>query len=108
MASDQILAVMALMNAIKSPAGTYWQAVGQASRTYTDSNENKAAIARGNAALLEIETAVRQWVAEHPEKRRFPCTDHAYDGEGFAAPCRAKGFGTACGEAEYDHEEERL
>lgn len=67
MVSNQILAVMRLMNAIKSPTGTYWQAVGQASRTYTDSDENKAAIARGNAALLEIEKAARQWVIEHPE-----------------------------------------
>lgn len=67
MQSDRILAAMRLMEGIKRPTGTYWQAVGQATRTYTDSDENKAAIARGNAALLEIEAAVRQWVAEHPE-----------------------------------------
>lgn len=107
MVSDQLLAVMRLMEGIKRPTGTYWQAVGQAVRTYTDSPENKAAIARGNAALLEIEAAVRQWVKDHPEKRAFPLTDHAYAGEGFAAPCTAAGFGTACGEAEYDHEGEQ-
>jgi hypothetical protein len=106
MVSNQLLAVMQLMEGIKRPTGTYWQAVGQATRTYTDSPENLATIARGNAALLEIETAVRRWVAEHPEKRSFPITGHAYDGEGFAAPCQAKGFGTACGEVEYDHEGE--
>jgi len=67
MSSARILALMALMNDVKKPTGTYWRAVTRASQTFTDSDENKAAIDRGNAALLEIEQAVRAWVAKYPE-----------------------------------------
>lgn len=67
MSSDRILALMALMNEVKRPHGTYWRAVRRATETFTDSAENLAAIKRGNAALLEIETAVRQWTAKHPD-----------------------------------------
>ncbi|MDQ0933776.1 hypothetical protein [Streptomyces turgidiscabies] len=67
MTSDRILALMALMNDTKKPTATYWRAVRRATTTYTGSTVNEQAQSRGNAALLEIEQAVRTWVAEHPE-----------------------------------------
>jgi hypothetical protein len=66
MTSRRILALMALMNEIKPPAATYWRAVRRATVTLTDSDENDAAQARGNAALLEIEQHIRRWVAKQP------------------------------------------
>ena len=36
-------------------------------------------------------------------RQRFPITTHPYEGFGFEAPCTAAGYGTACGETEYDH-----
>ncbi|MGW0312057.1 hypothetical protein [Streptomyces flavidovirens] len=73
MTSNRILALMALMREIEKPSGAYARAVRKATRTATGSDENDAAQAQGNAALLEIETAVRQWVAENPDPR--PCGD---------------------------------
>jgi hypothetical protein len=67
MTTERHLAVMRLMEAIEAPTKTYNAAVRKAWRTATDSDENKAAITKGNAALLEIEAAVRQWVTDHPE-----------------------------------------
>ncbi|MEV5862346.1 hypothetical protein AB0L83_21860 [Streptomyces sp. NPDC052071] len=63
----RILDLMALMRDIEKPSACYNRAVRRASQTLTDSPENDAAQARGNAALLEIEQAVRAWVAKHPE-----------------------------------------
>ncbi|WP_031095555.1 hypothetical protein [Streptomyces sp. NRRL S-15] len=67
MTSPQIIAVMALMREIEKPSACYNRAVRRTSQTLTDSPENDAAQARGNAALLEIEQAVRDWVAKHPD-----------------------------------------
>ncbi|GFH38885.1 hypothetical protein [Streptomyces pacificus] len=38
-------------------------------------------------------------------RQKFPITSHPYQGFGYEAPCTATGYGTACGESEYDHEE---
>ncbi|WP_329616429.1 hypothetical protein OG244_28280 [Streptomyces brevispora] len=65
--TPQVLAVMALMREIEKPSACYNRAVRRAAHTLTDSPENDAAQARGNAALLEVEQAVRAWVAEHPK-----------------------------------------
>ncbi|MFE6931786.1 hypothetical protein ACFVDT_07115 [Streptomyces sp. NPDC057699] len=67
MTSPRILDLMALMREIEKPSACYNRAVRRASQTLTDSPENDAAQARGNDALLEIETAVREWVAKHPD-----------------------------------------
>ncbi|MFJ5728776.1 hypothetical protein [Streptomyces paradoxus] len=40
-------------------------------------------------------------------RQRFPITTHSYEGFGFEAPCTAAGYGTACGETEYDHYTEK-
>jgi hypothetical protein len=57
---------MALMREVEKPFAIYQRAVRKAAQTLTDSPENDAAQARGNAALLVIEQAVRHWVAAHP------------------------------------------
>ena len=72
MTSDRILAVMRLMDEIKRPSGTYWRSVRRAAETRSDSPENEAAKARGAAALLDIERAVRQWVVDNPEQPEGP------------------------------------
>lgn len=64
---DRVLALMALMRDIEKPSACYNRAVRRAAQTLTDSPENDAAQARGNAALLEIEQAVRAWTAKHPD-----------------------------------------
>ncbi|GGS47967.1 hypothetical protein [Streptomyces violaceus] len=38
-------------------------------------------------------------------QQQFPIASHPYEGFGFEAPCTAKGYGTSCGESEYDHTE---
>ncbi|MFJ8446861.1 hypothetical protein [[Kitasatospora] papulosa] len=63
----RVLALMSLMRDIEKPSGVYNRAVRRAAQTLTDSPENEAAQARGNAALLEIEQAVRAWVAKYPD-----------------------------------------
>lgn len=72
MTSEHILALTRLVDAIKSPLGVYWQAVGRASWTATGSADNEAAIVRGNAALMDIDRAVRTWVAKHPAEKPAP------------------------------------
>jgi hypothetical protein len=57
---------MALMTAIEKPAATYNRALRKAAAQATDSPEWDATVDRGNAALLEIEKAVRQWAAKYP------------------------------------------
>ncbi|MET8765833.1 hypothetical protein [Streptomyces sp. NPDC004658] len=42
-----------------------------------------------------------------PGQQKFPISSHPYQGEGSLHPCTAKGYGTACGESEYDHTEPR-
>lgn len=84
MSSARILALMALMNDTKRAQGAYWRAVTRAAQTFTGSTQNDAAIERGNAALLEIEGTVRQWVADHPEPA---AADRA--GAGDRCTCRA-------------------
>lgn len=75
MTSDRILALMALMRDIETPSKTYNAAVRQAARAATGSAEDEAARKRGGAALLEIEQAVRRWVAEHPVGEQAPPAD---------------------------------
>jgi len=82
-----------------------------------------------NRAATEAETALKQMIGEHwlnefrlyqvqqrakgkpgaPAavlgKQKFPITTHQYEGFGWEAPCTAAGYGTACGQTEYDHEE---
>ncbi|MEC4016034.1 hypothetical protein [Streptomyces sp. H27-D2] len=72
MTSRQILDLASLMNEIYALSSTYTRAVVRAGRTLTGGEENLAAQARGNAALLEIERTVRRWVAEHPESAAEP------------------------------------
>lgn len=69
MATDQILAINALMRSLEEPLKTYNRQLRKAWRTETDSPANLAAQKRGNAALLEIEKTVRAWVAKHPEPK---------------------------------------
>ncbi|MFF5784215.1 hypothetical protein ACFY8P_04500 [Streptomyces sp. NPDC012693] len=66
-ARDQLYALNALMRDLEDPLKTYNQCLRKAWRTLTDSPENDAAQAKGNATLLEIEQVIRQWVAKHPE-----------------------------------------
>lgn len=70
MASDQVLALMALTNQVEPPLKIYNKALRRAWRTETDSPENKAAQERGNAALLVFEQEIRRWVAQHPDPRQ--------------------------------------
>jgi len=81
MTSDRHLALMTLMNEIEAPSRTFQNCVRRASRTETDSAPNLAAIERGNAALDDIETAVRRWVANNrPEPRPGKCGTPSPDG----------------------------
>jgi hypothetical protein len=66
MTTESHLALMSLMNDIEAPTKTYRSALRKAWATETDSPENNAAKAKGNAALEEIEGIVRQWVVKHP------------------------------------------
>ena len=68
MTSDRHLALMALMREVTTPAKTFEHCVRRAASTETDSDANLAAIERGNAALDDIEEAVRRWVAANPEQ----------------------------------------
>jgi hypothetical protein len=67
MTRDRISALMRLMDEIKRPHGIYRRAVRTATAALPDSPENTAAMTCGNAALLELETAVREWIAKRPE-----------------------------------------
>ncbi|MFF6829603.1 hypothetical protein [Streptomyces longwoodensis] len=62
MTSNRHLALMTLMNEITAPAKTYDHCVRRAAAALTDSPEYNAAVERGNAALDDIEQAVRLWV----------------------------------------------
>jgi hypothetical protein len=68
MTSDRHLALMTLVREITAPAKTYEHCVRRAAAAPTDSPEYTAAVERGNAALDDIEQAVRRWVAKHPEQ----------------------------------------
>lgn len=78
MTSTRVLAVMALIRETEAPLKTFNASVRKATRTATDSDENDAAQARGNAALLEIEAAVRRWVAKHPAADAVPVTQYGF------------------------------
>lgn len=78
MTSTRVLAVMALVRDTEAPLKTFNASVRKATRTATDSDENDAAQARGNAALLEIEAAVRRWVAKHPAADAEPVTQYGF------------------------------
>lgn len=52
-----------LLDELKPARGRYERALRKANRTATDSEENLAAQDVGNAALAEMETAIRDWVA---------------------------------------------
>lgn len=69
MTSDRHLALMTLMREITAPAKAYDNCVRRAAAALTDSPEYNAAVERGNAALDDIEEAVRRWVAAHPEPK---------------------------------------
>ncbi|MET7436997.1 hypothetical protein, partial [Streptomyces sp. NPDC005568] len=61
---------------------------GQASRAYSESAEWERAVARGNAALDAVETAVRAWVASHPTVEKQPAGDPlAYGPTGIQCGC---------------------
>lgn len=66
MTTERHLNLMSLMNDIEAPTKIYRSALRKAWNTQTDSSENTAAKAKGNTALEEIETVVRDWVAKHP------------------------------------------
>jgi hypothetical protein len=76
MTTDRHLTVMALMNDIEDPVKTYHRCLRRAAATLTDSPEYEAAVKRGNTALLDIERAVRQWVAKHPENPHHTTPDN--------------------------------
>lgn len=67
MTTERHIAVMSLVNDAEAPLKTYRSALRKAWRTASDSPENNAAKAKGNAALEEIEGIVREWVANHPQ-----------------------------------------
>jgi hypothetical protein len=72
MTSDRHLALMALMNEITAPAKTYDNCLRRAAAASSISPQYDAAVERGNAALDDIEQAVRRWVAAHPEPSTLP------------------------------------
>ncbi|MFI1677017.1 hypothetical protein [Streptomyces sp. NPDC020607] len=72
MASDQMLALMRLADAINKPSATYQRAVRRAAETLSDSPENLAAIKRGEVALLELEAAFRTWDAKYSALNGLP------------------------------------
>ncbi|MFJ7963178.1 hypothetical protein [Streptomyces sp. NPDC096324] len=72
MTSRRHLNLMALMREIEEPSKVYNRSVRQASAAFTDSPEWDRAVGRGNAALDEVEKAVRAWVAKHPESSTMP------------------------------------
>lgn len=80
--TERHIAVMGLMNDIEAPTKTYRSALRKAWRTATDSPENNAAKAKGNAALKEIEAIVREWVANHPQTDTTYATTRGEPGEG--------------------------
>jgi len=67
MTTERHIAAMGLMNDIEAPTKIYRSALRKAWNTATDSDENKAAKAKGNAALEEIEGIVREWLGNHPQ-----------------------------------------
>jgi hypothetical protein len=52
-----------LLDEIKPAQNRYQRALRRANSTATDSPENDAAQSKGNAALAEMEQAIREWVA---------------------------------------------
>jgi hypothetical protein len=52
-----------LLDGIKPALNRYQRALRRAHTTMTDSDENLAAQSKGNAALAEMETVIREWVA---------------------------------------------
>lgn len=66
MTTSQHLAVMRLMEKLDTPSRRYNRCLRRAWQTLTGSTENEQAIEQGNAALLEIEAIVREWVAANP------------------------------------------
>ncbi|WP_405673166.1 hypothetical protein [Streptomyces sp. NBC_01530] len=66
MTSDRHLALMALMRDIEEPSKTYRRSVRLAAALASTSPQWDAAVAKGNAALDDIERAVRDWAAKHP------------------------------------------
>lgn len=101
MTSDRHLNLMALMRDIEEPSKTYRRSVRLAASTETDSPANLAAIERGNAALDDIERAVRAWVAAHPEpaiapSKDTPLSDYDFvELVAFASKVENEGFGYA-------------
>jgi len=72
MTNDRHLALMTLMNEVEAPARTYRNCVRRAGAASSNSPAYDAAVERGNAALDDIEQAVRRWVAAHPEPSTLP------------------------------------
>lgn len=66
MARDQIHALMALMAEIDKPVNRYRYAVRRCAEALSESPEYDRAQERGDAALLEIDRAIREYVAERP------------------------------------------
>lgn len=70
MTSDRhlaLMALMALMREIDEPTKTYQRSIRLAATLGSETLCWNAAVERGNAALDDIEQAVRGWVAAHPE-----------------------------------------
>ena len=68
MTSDRHLALMALMREIEEPTKTYQRSVRLAAALASNSTQWDAAVEKGNAALDDIEKAVRAWTAKHPDQ----------------------------------------
>lgn len=67
MTSDRHLALMALMRDLEAPSKTYQRSVRLAAAFASNSTQYDEAVAKGNAALDDIEQAVRRWIAAHPD-----------------------------------------
>jgi hypothetical protein len=97
MTTDRHLALMALMNEIEAPARTYRHCVTRAANTSSTSPQYAAAVERGNAALDDIETAVRTWIAAHPDQTPETLP------EGFR---RDTAIAVKCAVCEYEYDED--
>lgn len=101
MTSSRHLALMALMRNIEDPAKIYQRNVRLAAGLGSHTPQWAAAVEKGNAALDDIETAVRAWVAAHPEPVAIPTKDtqlSEYDFVelvAFASKVESEGFGYA-------------
>jgi hypothetical protein len=101
MTTDRHLALMTLMREIEDPTRTYQRSVRLAAALGSNTPQWDTAVEKGNAALDDIEQAVRRWVAAHPEPVTVPTKDtqlSEYDFVelvAFASKVESEGFGYA-------------